>query len=141
LIVLVDTNVFLNVIREEKEFLNTSEEFLRKVQSKEIIGIASCMVLMEIKWALHERKEYAKADKAISLVEEIVEVVSVDREIAKESIDLKIRKKIELLDSIHVMTAAMKNAILVTRDDDLRRKVEDVVPVKTPEDILEKIAS
>jgi len=40
LITLVDTNIFLNVIREEEEFLRTSEEFLRKVQSKEITGLA-----------------------------------------------------------------------------------------------------
>jgi len=82
------------------------------------------------------KKEYAKADKAVSLIEEIVKIVPLDREIAKESIDLKIKKKTELLDSIHVMTAAMNDAVLVTRDDDIRRKVEDVVSVEKPENIL-----
>jgi len=139
LITLIDTNVFLNVIREEGEFLRASEEFLRKVQSKEITGLASCMALMETKWALFERKEYAKADKAVSLIEEIVEIVPVDREIAKEAIDLKIKKKTELLDSIHAVTAVMSNAVFVTRDDDLRKKIEDVVLVRKPEDILKEI--
>jgi len=138
LIVLVDTNVFLNVIREEKEFLRTSEEFLRKLQSGQITGIASCVALMETKWILFEKKEYAKADKAVSLIEEIVEIAPVDREVAKEAIDLKIKKKTELLDSIHVVTAAMSDAVFVTRDDDLRKKVEDLVSVKTPEDILKE---
>jgi predicted nucleic acid-binding protein len=127
------------VVREEKGFVQASEEFLRKVQSREIVGLASCVVLMETKWALFEKKEYAKADKAVSLIEEIVEVVPVDREVAKEAIDLKIRKKIELLDSIHVVTAVMNDAVLVTRDEDLRRKVEDVVSVKKPEDVLKEI--
>ena len=138
MIVLVDTNVFLNVIREEKEFLRTSEEFLRKLQSGQITGIASCVALMETKWILFEKKEYAKADKAVSLIEEIVEIAPVDREVAKEAIDLKIKKKTELLDSIHVVTAAMSDAVFVTRDDDLRKKVEDLVSVKTPEDILKE---
>ena len=139
MIALVDTNIFLNVIREEKEFLRTSEEFLRKVQSKEITGLASCVALMEIKWALFERKECAKADKAVSLIEEIVEIVPVDREVAKETIDLKIKKKTELLDSIHVVTAIMNDAVFVTRDDDLRRKVEDAISIKKPEDILKEL--
>jgi len=141
LIVLIDTNIFLNVIREEKGFHKSSEELLRKVQSREITGLASCVALMEVKWALFERKEYAKADKAVALIEEIVEIVPVDREIAKEAIDLKIKKKTELLDSIHVVTAAMHNAVLVTRDDDLRKKVEDIISVREPEDILGEIGS
>jgi len=141
LIVLIDTNIFLNVIREEKGFHRSSEELLRKVQSREITGLASCVALMEVKWALFERKEYAKADKAVALIEEIVEIVPVDREIAKEAIDLKIKKKTELLDSIHVVTAAMHNAVLVTRDDDLRKKVEDIISVREPEDILGEIGS
>ena len=138
MITLIDTNVFLNVIREEEQFLAASEELLRQVQSKGIVGLASCMVLMEIKWALFEKKEYAKADKAVSLIEEIVQIAPVDKEIAKESIDLKIRKKTELLDSIHVVTAVMNSAIFVTRDNDLRKKVEDIVTVKTPEEVLEE---
>jgi len=60
LIALVDTNVFLDVIREEGEFLRSSEEFLRRVQSKEIMGLASCVVLMEIKWALYEKRSMQK---------------------------------------------------------------------------------
>jgi hypothetical protein len=52
--------------------------------------------------------------------------------------NLKIRKRIELLDSIHVVTAVM-NALLVTRDEDLRRKIEDVVFVKKPEDVLKEL--
>jgi len=97
------------------------------------------MTLMETKWALFEKNEYAKADKAVSLIEEIVEIVPLDREIAKEAIDLKIRKKTELLDAIHVVTAVMNDAVFVTRDDDLRKKVEDIISVKKPEDILKEM--
>lgn len=139
MIVLIDTNIFLNVVREEKRFAEASEEFLRKVQSNEIAGLASCVALMETKWALFEKKEYAKADKAVSLIEEIVEIVPVDKEVAKEAIDLKIKRKLELLDSIHAITAMMHSAVLVTRDEDLRRKVDDVVCVKKPEDVLKEI--
>jgi uncharacterized protein YbaR (Trm112 family) len=32
----------------------------------------------------------------------------------------------------------MRGAVLVTRDDELRRRVEDLVPVMTPEQVLEK---
>jgi predicted nucleic acid-binding protein len=140
LIVIIDTNIFLNVVREEKEFVEASEQLLRKVQSKEITGLASCMALMEAKWALFEKKEYAKADRAVSLIEEIVEVVPVDKQVAEEAIDLKIRRRVELLDSIHVTTAMVRNAVFVTRDEDLRRKVDDIVVVKKPEDVLKELA-
>ncbi len=64
-----------------------------------------------------------------------------DRELAKEAVDLKIRRRVELLDSIHATTAIVHNAILVTRDEDLRRKAEDIVIVKKPEDILRELAN
>lgn len=138
MIVLLDTNIFLNVIRDEKESAVASEKLLRKLQAKEIVGIASSIALMEIKWVLSEKKEYAKADKAVSLIEEIVDIIPVDKEVAKEAIDLKIRQKVELLDSIHAITALLNNAVLVTRDEDLRKKVEDFITVRKPEELLKE---
>ena len=136
--VLVDTNIFLNIAREEREFLDSSEELLKRVRRGKIEGLASCVMLMEIKWALYEKGEPAKADRAISLIEELVRIVPVDKEIAKEAIEIKIRKKLELLDSIHVTTAIFQDAILVTRDDDIRKKCEDIATIRTPEEILEE---
>lgn len=134
--VLVDTNIFLNVARDEGEFAEGSEELLGRIQAGKIKGFSSCVVLMESKWALHEKKEYAKAERVSALIEEIVEILPIDKEIAKEAVDLKIRRKIELFDSIHVTTAIMEKAILVTRDEELKKKTEDLVNVKTPEEII-----
>jgi len=136
--VLVDTNIFLNIAREEKEFLDGSEELLKRIRREKIEGLASCVMLMEIKWALYEKGELAKADKAVSLIEEMVRIVPVDKEIAKEAIEMKIRKKLELLDSIHVTTAIFQDAILVTRDDDIRKKCGDIATIRTPEEVLEE---
>ncbi|MBS7622692.1 PIN domain-containing protein [Candidatus Bathyarchaeota archaeon] len=136
--VLVDTNIFLNVAREEREFLDGSEELLKRIRREEIEGLASCIVLIEIKWALYEKGEFAKADKAVSLIEELVEIAPVDKETAKEAIEIKIRKRLELLDSIHVATAILQEAILVTRDIDIRKRCEDIVTIRTPEEILEE---
>ena len=36
------------------------------------------------------------------------------------------------------VVAAMRNAVLVMRDDELRRRVEDLVPVRTPEQVLKE---
>jgi predicted nucleic acid-binding protein len=71
-------------------------------------------------------------------MEDVVEFVSLDKEIAKEAMDIKIVRRLELLDSVHVSSAVMRGAVLVTRDDELRRRVEDLVPVMTPEQVLEK---
>jgi len=136
--IVVDTNVFLNVARDEQEFFRGSEELLRKIERREIEGLTSCVALMEIKWALHEKGELAKANKATSLIEELVQIVPVDGEAAKYAIDLKISRRLELLDSIHVTTSILNDAILVTRDDDLRKKCGDMTSIRTPEEILQE---
>lgn len=138
MIVLIDTNIFLNVIRSEPEFVDASEELLNMVHEGGLTGLAASVVLIETKWVLHEKREHGKAEKAVSLIEEIVEIVPLDKEIAKEAIDIKIERKLELLDSVHVASAMMRNAVLVTRDDDLRRRVEDIVSIKTPEQVLQE---
>jgi predicted nucleic acid-binding protein len=137
--VVIDTNVFLNVIRAEPGLLEASEELLRRALRGEVTGLASSVALIEVRWVLHEKKEFGKSEKAVAMIEEIVDIVSVDGEIAKEAIDIKIERSLELLDSIHAVSAASRNAVLVTRDDDLRRRVEDIVRVNTPEQVLVEI--
>jgi predicted nucleic acid-binding protein len=135
--ILLDTNIFLNVAREEQGFAAGSEKLLREVTEGKIEGLASSITLMEIKWALYDKAEIEKAEKAVSLVEDIVQVVSVDGETAKEAIDHKIARKLDLLDSIHVATARIQNAILVTRDVDLKKKCEGLTQTYSPEEALE----
>jgi predicted nucleic acid-binding protein len=135
---LIDTNVFLNVIRSEPGLADASEELLNMVHRGVFTGLASSVAIMETKWVLHEKREYGKAARAVSLMEDVVEFVSLDKEIAKEAMDIKIVRRLELLDSVHVSSAVMRGAVLVTRDDELRRRVEDLVPVMTPEQVLEK---
>jgi predicted nucleic acid-binding protein len=138
LILLIDTNVFLNVIRAEPGLADASEELLSMVHRGVFTGLAASVVIMETKWVLHERREYGKAERAVSLMEDVVEFVPLDKEIAKEAMDIKIVRRLELLDSVHVSSALMRGAVLVTRDDDLRRRVEDLVPVMTPDQVLEE---
>jgi len=133
---LIDTNIFLNVIRAEPVFVDASEELLRVVHEGVFTGLASTVTLMETKWVLHEKREHGKAEKAVSLMEDVVEFVPLDKEVAKEAIGIKIARRLELLDSVHVASAMVREAILVTRDDELRRRVEDLVPVMTPEQVL-----
>ncbi len=91
---LVDTNIFLNVARGEKQSVQGSQELLVKIARRGLPGLASCAVLMEIKWALHEKGEMAKAEKAASPVEEIADIVPIDKDIANEAIDLKLARRL-----------------------------------------------
>lgn len=134
--ILIDTNVFLNVIRAEPAFVDASEKLLNMIHEGKFNGLASSVALIETKWILHAKREYGKAEKAIALMEDVVDIVPLDRETAKEAIDIKISRKLELLDSVHVASAVMRGAVLVTRDDELRRRMEDMVPVMTPDQIL-----
>jgi len=90
--IVFDTNIFLNIAREEQRFSTGSERLLRKVTEGEVEGLASSITLMEIKWILYDKNELEKAEKAASLVEDIIEIVPVDAEIAKDAIDIKIAR-------------------------------------------------
>ena len=136
MLVLVATDIFLNVAREEGELFKASESLLREIQSGRIKGLSSALTLAEAKLALYEKGEYAKGDNIGSLIDEIVVSVPVDKEIAKQSVELKVRKRIDFFEAIHVVTSILLKAILVTRDEELRKRVEDIVDVKTPEDIF-----
>ncbi len=135
---LIDTNVFLNLIRAEPAFIDSSEKLLKLIHQGEFSGLAASVALMETKWVLHEKREYGKAEKAVSLIEEIVDIVPLDGEIAKQAMDIKIERRLELLDSVHVASAIAGGATLVTRDDELRRRVDDLVAVRTPDQVLEE---
>ncbi len=136
MLVLLGTDIFLNVAREEGELFKASESLLREIQSGRIKGLSSALTLAEAKLVFYEKGEYAKGDNIGSLIEEIVVSVPVDKEIAKQSAELKVRKRIDFFEAVHVVTAILLKAILVTRDEELRKRVEDIVDVKTPEDIF-----
>lgn len=136
MLAVVGTDIFLNVAREEGELFKASESLLKEIQAGRIKGLTSALSLAEAKLVFYEKGEYAKGDNVGSLMEEIVVTVPVDKEIAKQSVELKVRRRIDLFEAIHVVTAILLKAILVTRDDELRKRVEDLVDVKSPEDIF-----
>ncbi len=136
MLAVVGTDIFLNVAREEGELFKASESLLRELESGRIKGLSSALALAEAKLAFYEKGEYAKGDNISSLMEEIVDTVPIDKEIAKQAVELKVRKRIDFFEAVHVVTAILKKGILVTRDEELRKRVEDIVDVKTPEDIF-----
>lgn len=135
LLAILGTDVFLSVARQEAEFYKASENLLRSIHSGRIKGATPATVLAEAKIALYERGEVAKGDKLASLIEEIVSVIPVDREIAEQSAELKFKKGVTFFAAIQIVTASLLRGTLVTRDLDLKRKVGDIVEIKTPEEV------
>jgi hypothetical protein len=64
-------------------------------------------------------------------------VVALDKEIAEEAIDL-IERKLELLDSVHVASAIIRNAIFIG-DGELKRRIGGLLVVKKSEEVLEEM--
>jgi predicted nucleic acid-binding protein len=134
----VDTNVFLNVIRDEPSFSESSGRLLRLIHSGEITGCTSTLTLMEVKLALHRQGEGDKGDLACALVEDIAALIPVDREVAIRGIDLNLGLRLDLFDSLHVASSESWGAVFVTRDETLRKRASGVAPILSPEEALER---
>lgn len=135
MLAILGTDIILSVARHEAELYKASENLLRSIHSGRIKGATPSTVLAEAKIALYERGEVAKGDKLASLIEEIVSVVPVDREIADQSVELKFKRGLTFFTAVQIVTASLLRGTLVTRDLELKRKVEDIVEIKTPEEV------
>ena len=70
-------------------------------------------------------KEISKEEsEAIYLFLEQVHIINIDEEIKKKTIELRKSKKLKIPDAIIVATALVNNAILLTADKEILKKVE-----------------
>lgn len=137
----LDTNILLNVLLEEKDFVESSSRLLSAIEIGKCKAITSFFTLMEIHRILQ------KYDKKENDIERIIKTISSSRiEIdLPENMDilnayeLIKRFKIDPVDSIHLFTAIEQGAIFVSRDKTLTAKIKSQINTTIPEIIIHSL--
>ena len=133
----IDTNVFLNVIYRERKILEPSKKLLGKLESGHVQAITSSITLMEIKLDMIKNNYKGVADKAVTLVEDIVglTILPLDKTMVKVAAEHILQDGLTVHDAYHLATALCGSAdTFVTRDEDLVKKISKHITATQPEE-------
>ena len=138
----LDTNIFLNVLLEEKEFVESSFQLLSDIEIGKFKTITSFITLMEIHRILQKNgKDEAIIEKVIKTIStSSIEIDLPDGIDMFNAYELLKKYKLDPIDALHVNTAVEQGAIFVSRDNVLIKKVKSIIKTAIPEEInLNKI--
>jgi len=63
----LDANIFLDVIFEEREFFEASMKLLKLIEQNKFAAYISCVTLSEIIWIVYKESGYKEAKRSIEL--------------------------------------------------------------------------
>lgn len=136
----IDANVFLNVIFEEKEFLDSSKRLLKLIEQNKFEAYISSVTLSEIIWIVYKESGYKKAKKVSSYLKELFElglikIVPLNERIVFRMLELIEKYRLSLVDSLVLSTAIdVKADALVTRDESFKKIKE--IKIKIPDELV-----
>lgn len=135
----IDANVFLNVIFEERQFLEASKKLLRQIELKKFDAYISPITLAEIIWIVYKESGYRKAKEVQSYLRElaeleIVKVIPLEDNLVYGMVNLVEKYNLSFVDALVVSTAVNLKSTLVTRDNKLKRIKE--IKVKIPNELV-----
>lgn len=135
----IDANVFLNVIFEERQFLEASKKLLRQIELKKFDAYISPITLAEIIWIVYKESGYRKAKEVQSYLRElaeleIVKVIPLEDNLVYGMVNLVEKYNLSFVDALVVSTAVNLKSTLVTRDNKLKRIRE--IKVKIPNELV-----
>lgn len=135
----IDANVFLNVIFEERQFLEASKKLLRQIELKKFDAYISPITLAEIIWIVYKESGYRKAKEVQSYLRElaeleIVKVIPLEDNLVYGMVNLVEKYNLSFVDALVVLTAVNLKSTLVTRDNKLKRIRE--IKVKIPNELV-----
>ena len=132
----LDTGVIIAfAAMEADKSLDSVEKIFNLTRSKKLDTFISSITIAEIFAYFSKKKDPKKAVEISSFLEEIgVELINVNKEIAKNSGVLKSRYSISFADAIILATCIDKNAHLITYDKEF--SVVKEIPVLKPEEAV-----
>lgn len=114
MIVLVDTNVLLDVLARREPFYADSARVWTLAETGAITAYISTLSLPNLYYLLSRTKDAPAARKAMRILRDIFSFVSLDAQIANQAIDADIR---DFEDAIQFFSALRANAaVLITRN-------------------------
>jgi predicted nucleic acid-binding protein len=135
----LDANIFLNIIFEEKQFLESSRKLLKQIESKKFDAYISSITLAEIIWIVYKESGYKKSKEVQSYLRElselqIIKIIPVEESVVYGILSLVKKYNLSLVDALVVSTAITNKSNLVTRDDKIKKVKE--IKVKIPDELV-----
>ncbi|MBU4266649.1 MAG: type II toxin-antitoxin system VapC family toxin [Candidatus Altiarchaeales archaeon] len=133
----LDSNILLNVLLEEEDFVESSFELLQDIEAGKYSALTSLLTIMEIHRILqkHGKKEKEIAEVIQKIPGIGIEIIIPEREDMVSSYEFVRTLKIDPADSIHLSVAMESSTIFVTRDEELSKKISSVIKVVKPEEL------
>jgi len=135
----LDANILLNIIFEEKQFLASSRRLLKQIESKKFDGFISSITFAEIVWIVYKEVGFKKAKEVQSYLKElselqIIKIIPVEENVVYNMLRLVEEYNLSFVDALVVSTAINSKCSLITRDAKIKRIKE--IKVKTPDELL-----
>ena len=132
MIVLVDTNVLLDVLAKRHPFYPASAKIWELAESGRIAAKISAISFNNTYYVVERLRDSGKAREAVQLLRDEFETVSLTPQIVNQSIDSEIsdfEDAIQFFSAIHAAAS-----VLITRNCDDFPK--DILGIQTPEEFL-----
>ncbi len=132
--VFIDTNIFVNIINKEDEFLNGSRELLERVHNSCLLGYTRVICISEILAGFYMTESAEIAEKVLQNILSILNLTIMDYDLitAIEAAKLRGAVSVKLPDAVILSQALQANATLISRDQSLKKQklVSCMVPEK-----------
>jgi predicted nucleic acid-binding protein len=134
---LIDINVLLDVLGEREPFLADAERIWTAAETKQIDGLISADSFSTLYYLLRQASNARTAQRGISLLLSVFEVVELDKQILQQALDSPVK---DFEDAIQYHCAVRGKAdCIVTRD--LRHYRNADLPVMSPDAFLAALDS
>ncbi|MGA3065989.1 MAG: PIN domain-containing protein [Tepidisphaeraceae bacterium] len=136
-IVLVDTNVLLDVLLARRPFVEPAQRLWSLAERRQIKGAVSAISFLNVYYVVRRLASRPQADRAVRGMRAIFQVIAVDREILDQAIDTRFP---DFEDAVQNACALRAGAVcIVTRNE--RHFARSAIPAIAPDAFLAKIES
>lgn len=131
--VLIDTNIFVNVLNKEKGLFESSKQLIENVQEGLLIGFTSVICISEILSGFYDEAVPQIAEKVLQNIQSIqnLSILDYNLDIAVDAARIRGVKKLKLPDAVIVSQAKQVGATLISRDKALLK--QNIVKCLLPE--------
>jgi predicted nucleic acid-binding protein len=134
---LIDINVLLDVLGEREPFLADAERIWTAAETRQIDGLISADSFSTLYYLLRQASNARTAQRGISLLLSVFEVVELDKQILRQALDSPVK---DFEDAIQYHCAVRGKAdCIVTRD--LRHYRHADLPIMSPDAFLAALDS
>lgn len=140
-VILLDTNIFLNVKNKEQQFYEFSKKLLDSVDDGKFRAILSVISVAEICAGYHEAGEEREKDDFMAHIQSSpnFKVVNLDPSLADYSGKIRAQTKLRLPDAILVATALIQKARTIATHDERLKNASKLIKIASARELLKSL--